>query len=962
MKHKKLLFPVLGLALILGLVASGCSEATEQRTVLPNVEPSPTGPLDFFVNWETPHVHPLDITPDGARLLAVNTPDNRLEVFRIASHSIEPLGAISVGLDPVSVRARTNSEAWVVNHISDTVSIVDLDRMSVVKTLWTADEPADVIFAGGMEKAFVSCSQVNQVIAFDLTDLEAEPEVIQVEGEDPKAMALSSSGDEVYVAVFESGNGSTIISGDSTALPTPIDDYDSPHGGLSPPPNSGDEFYPAINPDNPTPPEVSLIVKKDSDGRWMDDNGGDWSEYISGNESLRTERVRGWDLPDRDLAIIDAQTLDVRYARRIMNINMALAVNPGTGLVTLVGTDATNEVRFEPNLNGRFLRVNLGMVEPQELKVLSVVDLNPHLDYAGPTIPQSERNRSLGDPRGIVWNTPGTRGYVTGMGSNNVVVIDETGARIGSAPISVGEGPTGIALDESRQQLYVLNKFESAISVIDVKDEQELARVPFFDPSPPAIKAGRRHLYNTHDTSGLGHVSCASCHVDARMDRLAWDLGNPAGLVKDSLHQNLGRWHPGLSSGFEDWHPMKGPMITQTLQDIIGKEPFHWRGDRDGLEEFNAAFLTLLGDDEPLTTDEMQEFEDFLRTIYFPPNPFRNFDNTLPDNVSLEGHFAVGRFGVRGSPLPDGNAQRGLELFLPPKFADTPFSCSTCHTLPSGIGPNIGPVVSAEIPPGPNGDLHHGLVSVDGANNVTLKIVQLRNIYERVGFDTTQKTNLVGFGFAHDGAFDSLPRFFRLGFDGIDNMQELADIIAFLMAFSGSDLPAPKGGRMEPPGPPSLDAHAAVGKQITVADGSNLSPAQSQFLANSLVLAPEGRVDLVAKGVYESVLRGYTYVGANQFQSDQAGDVLEYEELLARAAPGNEITFTVVPVGYGNRIGIDRDWDGVLDGDKLAMAAASIEEDTFAGWLTPALGGVCGGFAIMLVVLAFWYRRSQRTA
>jgi len=36
-----------------------------------------------FVNYETPHVHPLDITPDGTRLLAVNTPDNRLEVFDI---------------------------------------------------------------------------------------------------------------------------------------------------------------------------------------------------------------------------------------------------------------------------------------------------------------------------------------------------------------------------------------------------------------------------------------------------------------------------------------------------------------------------------------------------------------------------------------------------------------------------------------------------------------------------------------------------------------------------------------------------------------------------------------------------------------------------------------------------------------------------------------------------------------
>ena len=34
------------------------------------------------------------------------------------------LGSVPVGLDTVSVRARTNNEAWVVNHSSDSISIV----------------------------------------------------------------------------------------------------------------------------------------------------------------------------------------------------------------------------------------------------------------------------------------------------------------------------------------------------------------------------------------------------------------------------------------------------------------------------------------------------------------------------------------------------------------------------------------------------------------------------------------------------------------------------------------------------------------------------------------------------------------------------------------------------------------------------------------------------------------------
>ena len=65
-----------------------------------------------FVNWENAHVHPVDITPDGTRLLAVNTADNRLEVFDITSGTAVPVGSVPVGLDPVSVRAHGSDEAW----------------------------------------------------------------------------------------------------------------------------------------------------------------------------------------------------------------------------------------------------------------------------------------------------------------------------------------------------------------------------------------------------------------------------------------------------------------------------------------------------------------------------------------------------------------------------------------------------------------------------------------------------------------------------------------------------------------------------------------------------------------------------------------------------------------------------------------------------------------------------------
>ena len=40
------------------------------------------GPSDF-VHFESGHVHPIAMTPDGSRVLVVNTPDNRLSVFDV---------------------------------------------------------------------------------------------------------------------------------------------------------------------------------------------------------------------------------------------------------------------------------------------------------------------------------------------------------------------------------------------------------------------------------------------------------------------------------------------------------------------------------------------------------------------------------------------------------------------------------------------------------------------------------------------------------------------------------------------------------------------------------------------------------------------------------------------------------------------------------------------------------------
>ena len=82
--------------------------------------------------------------------------------------------------------------------------------------------------------------------------------------------------------------------------------------------------------------------------------------------------------------------------------------------------------------------------------------------------------------------------------------------------------------------------------------------------------------------------------------------------------------------------------------------------------------------------------------------------------------------------------------------------------------------------------------------------------------------------------------------------------------------------------------------------------------------AEAGDCDLVAKGFAPSGPRGYLYAGAGRFRTDRAGDAtIDEPTLRARYdGPNRSVTLTCTPPGSGVRIGIDRDGDGVLDGDE----------------------------------------------
>jgi len=868
-----------------------------------------------FVTFESGQVRPLALTPDGAHLLAVNTPDNRLEVFDVGPGGLTHAASIPVGLEPVAVAARSETEVWVVNHLSDSVSVVDLAGPAprVIDTLLVGDEPRDVVFAGpGRSRAFVTAARRGQsrpgdaqltspgvgradVWVFDALARGTAPGgtplgIVTLFGDTPRALATSPDGATVYAAVFHSGNGTTalgedvVCDGGASAAPCLVDGALVP-GGV---PGPNDDALGVLA------PETGLIVAHDpASGDWLDSLGRDWSGAVR------------FALPDLDVFAIDAATLAPGQSwARVGTVLYDLAVNPASGRIYVSNTEAANALRFEgPALRGGSTtrgRAHAARVTVLDGSTVTPRHLNPHIDYDVVPAPPAVAERSLATPLGMAVSGDGTTLYVAAFGSSKVAILPTATLEAGTLVPDVadhvsvsGGGPSGVVLDEARGRLYVLTRFDDGVSVIDLATRSEQQHVTMHNPEPATVVEGRPLLYDARATSSNGEASCAGCHVFGDLDGLGWDLGDPDGVVTP----NPNPFHFGT---YQDFHPLKGPMTTQSLRGLATRGPMHWRGDRTGganmggdpLDEqqaflaFDVAFPSLLGRDGVLPLGEMTKLMRFVMQIQYPPNPVRALDRSL-----------------------DAAEQRGRALYFG-RSTDGDFNCQGCHTLVPSLG-FFGT---------------DGQTARQGGTQV-FKIPHLRNLYLKVGMFGRPRTSdfpagdgadagaqVRGFGFQHDGSIDTLARFHGESVFTLTD-DERRDLERFLLAFDSNLAPA-------------------VGQQLTLASADPAATARLDLL---IARAAAGDCDLVAKGTIAGEARGFLREVDGLFASDRAAEPPRTRDAL-RAMPqvaGQELTFTCVPPGSGARVALDRDRDGARDRDELDAGTDPADPASFPGGPTP---------------------------
>ncbi len=211
-------------------------------------------------------------------------------------------------------------------------------------------------------------------------------------------------------------------------------------------------------------------------------------------------------------------------------------------------------------------------------------------------MPLDELERYASRPFGVAIAPDKSRIYVTIGGSEMVTVIDV--ARLQSfiharprpqsgsfeqdlaasanyvvARISVGHDPRGLMLSKDGRKLFVANRLEDTVSVIDTHSNRVAAAIKLDGPKKISpLRHGEQTFY-TSRYSFQGQIGCASCHIDSTFDALTWNL-EPDGFGRNTVANKL-------IEGLKDTAPYKWTGTNPNLPTECGPrtEKYFWRAE-----------------------------------------------------------------------------------------------------------------------------------------------------------------------------------------------------------------------------------------------------------------------------------------------------------------------------------------------------------------------------------------------
>ncbi|MGA9257096.1 MAG: beta-propeller fold lactonase family protein, partial [Candidatus Sulfotelmatobacter sp.] len=510
-------------------------------------------------------------------------------------------------LSPIEMALSPNGRLlYVVCQASDELRVVELASGKIVSTVSVGHVPRGIVLSPDGRHIYVTNAWSDTVSVIDATALRVVRTLPT--GFEPTGIVCDRSGVTLYIA--------NRLSSDISVIDV----------------NTGQEIKRLLA------GRGASYLALSADGKWI------YGTHIYPNAgAFRTQ-------PNSEITVIDTARQAVVERKRLSNVagvfHVALSVDGKLGVAA----------QLRPKNLIPLAHVEHGWAFGDSLSLFG--------DDVGGTVqvPIDELDRYYALPWGVAITPDKSKMFVTTAGSESVTVIDvrkllefahtrrqpltsnlandlSASANYVTARIPVGRNPRGALLSPDGTRLYVANRLDDNISVIDTSSVEVISTIDL--GGPKTVNALRRgeQLFFTADYAFQGQFGCANCHLDATIDGLQWDL-EPDGFGKDIVD-------------------------NRSLENLAGTEPFKWNGSNPDMPtECGPRTEKFFYRSQSYTPQELTDLVTFVYSLPYRPNRYRLANGELtPAQERGKAIFERTKY-KNGHPIPEKN------------------QCAYCHSGP----------------------------------------------------------------------------------------------------------------------------------------------------------------------------------------------------------------------------------------------------------------------------------------